>query len=232
MKEHLKYIIPSIAAILAALILAFGMKNITSPNRTVSVRGLSEREVDADMAVWKLSFTLGADSLPVLKESITDQTYMVLNFLNEYGLSEEDYTVLAPEITDATVNLYMDSNRRSFDYIAKQSVLIRTGKVDQVRRASESTLELTGEGISVTSDYGEKVNYEFNGLNAIKPEMIADATQNARQAAEKFAKDSGSKIGKIQSASQGLFSIDDAATGLEYKKSVRVVTTVVYSLAD
>ncbi|MCQ2578782.1 MAG: SIMPL domain-containing protein, partial [Treponema sp.] len=68
MKEHLKYIIPSLAGIIAALILAFGMKNITSPNRTVSVRGLSEREVDADMAVWKLSFTLGADSLPVLKE--------------------------------------------------------------------------------------------------------------------------------------------------------------------
>lgn len=232
MKDHLKYLIPSLAGIIAALILAFGMKNITSPNRTVSVRGLSEREVDADMAVWKLSFTLGADSLPVLKEEITDQTYLVLYFLANYGLSEEDYTVLAPEITDATVNLYMDSARRSYDYIAKQSVLIRTSKVEQVRQASSSTLELTGEGISVTSDYGEKVNYEFNGLNAIKPEMIADATQNARQAAEKFAKDSGSKIGKIQSASQGLFSIEDAATGLEYKKNVRVVTTVVYGLVD
>jgi hypothetical protein len=89
-----------------------------------------------------------------------------------------------------------------------------------------------GKGISVRSDYDSRVNYEFNGLNQIKPEMIALATQNAREAAEQFARDSSSKVGNIQSASQGLFSIEDAAPGLEDLKRVRVVTTVVYSLAD
>ena len=89
-----------------------------------------------------------------------------------------------------------------------------------------------GKGISVSSDYDSNVNYEFNGLNQIKPEMIALATQNAREAAEQFARDSHSKVGKINSASQGLFSIENAAPGLEDIKRVRVVTTVVYSLTD
>ena len=117
-------------------------------------------------------------------------------------------------------------------YVAKQTVLVRSQKVASVKKASEDTLELVGKGISVRSDYDSKVNYEFNGLNQIKPEMIALATENAREAAEQFAHDSHSKVGKILSASQGLFSIEDAAPGLEELKHVRVVTTVVYALAD
>ena len=98
--------------------------------------------------------------------------------------------------------------------------------------ASKNTTELLGKGIAISSDYDNKVNYYFNGLNQIKPKMIEEATKNARVAAEQFARDSGSKVGKIQTASQGLFSIEDAAPGLDYKKNVRVVTTVVYSLKD
>ena len=89
-----------------------------------------------------------------------------------------------------------------------------------------------GSSIAVSQDYDSKVQYEFTGLNNIKPEMIAVATKNAREAAEQFARDSGSKVGKIKSASQGLFTIDDAAVGLEEKKAVRVVTTVEYLLKD
>lgn len=222
----------SVAIIICSLILAGGMKNIMKNQRTVSVRGLSEREVDADLGVWKLSFSLGGDDLSKLKNEIIQKNLVVIEYLNQHGLDENDYSVLAPEINDTTVNIYIDSSRRGFNYIAKQSILIRTNKVQAVKNASSDTLDLMGKGISVTSDYDNKVQYYFNGLNEIKPEMIAEATENARKAAEQFAHDSGSKVGKIQNASQGLFSIEDAAPGLENKKSVRVVTTVVYSLAD
>ena len=102
----------------------------------------------------------------------------------------------------------------------------------EVKKANANTLELLGKGVSVSSDYDNKVGYEFTGLNEIKPEMIATATKNARLAAEQFARDSGSEVGKIITATQGLFSIESAAVGLEEKKNVRVVTTIVYSLND
>ena len=216
----------------SSFVLSKGMGGIIKEKRTVTVRGLSEREVPADMAVWKLSFSLGANTLTELQKKIISQTEVVTDFLKNYGLSDEDFAVQAPDITDTSVELYIDKSRQTFVYVAKQSILIRSGKVESVKLASSKTVELVGNGISVNSDYDSRVIYEFNGLNQIKPEMIALATQNAREAAEQFARDSHSKVGKIDSATQGLFSIEDAAPGLEDLKRVRVVTTVVYSLAD
>ena len=232
MKNILQVVIFSCAIVLSSVIVAFGLSNVTKDSRTVTVRGLSEKEVPADMAVWRLSFSLGGNDLPSLQKEIIQQTKIVTEFLVSHGLSDDDFSVLSPDITDTSVDLYIDSSRRNFVYVAKQTVLVRSQNVSSVKKASEDTLELLGRGISVRSDYDSKVSYEFNGLNQIKPEMIALATENARSAAEQFAHDSHSKVGKILSASQGLFSIEDAAPGLEELKRVRVVTTVVYALAD
>lgn len=232
MKNAIHTAVICLTVLIASTILAAGLGNVIKEKRTVSVRGLAEREVAADMAVWKLSFSLDANTLPELQKKIISQTEVVTDFLKSYGLSDQDYAVQAPEITDTSVELYIDKSRQTFVYVAKQAVLVRSGKVDAVKLASSKTVELVGKGISVNSDYDSKVKYDFNGLNQIKPEMIALATRNAREAAEQFARDSHSKVGKIQSASQGLFSIEDAAPGLEELKNVRVVTTVVYSLAD
>ena len=220
------------AIILGCVILAMGMGKITHTQRTVSVRGLAEKEVDADMAVWKLSFSTGSNNLPELQKDIMKNNQIIFDYLKEFGLTDSDFTVLSPEINDATTNIYLDSTRRTFNYIAKQPILVRSGNVSAVKQASSKTLKLIGQGISIVSDYDNKVTYEFTGLNKIKPEMIAQATENARLAAEQFAHDSKSKVGKIMTATQGLFSIEDAAIGLEDKKNIRVVTTVVYSLKD
>lgn len=225
-------IIIACALVVSSAVISFGLSNVMHVNRTVSVRGLSEKEVDADMAVWTVGFSLGGNDLPLLQKQIVSNTSIVKEFLKSHGLEDSDYTVLSPEITDATVNVYLDADRRKFNYVAKQSILVRTEKVEAVKDASADTLALVGKGISVSSDYENKVQYFFNGLNEIKPDMIAAATKNARVAAEQFAHDSGSKVGKIINASQGLFTIEAAAPGLEQKKNVRVVTTVVYSLAD
>lgn len=232
MKSATQCIIFPLAIILSSAIIALGLENITKETRTISVRGLAEREVEADMAVWKLSFSIGGNDLPALQKDIIARTDIVTAFLQSHGLSEQDYSVQAPQITDTSVDIYLDASRRSFVYVAKETVLVRSSKVVAVKQAHADTLELLGKGISVSSDYDTKVMYEFNGLNQIKPEMIALATENAHAAAEQFAHDSHSKVGKICSATQGLFSIDDAAPGLEDIKRVRVVTTVVYSLAD
>lgn len=227
-----KTIIIATTVLIGAVILAFGMSNIMKSERTVTVRGLAEKEVDADLAVWKLSFSIGNNSLVSLQENVLQQTETVKTFLSDHGLPATDFTVLSPEINDATVNLYSNPENRSFDYVAKQTILVRSSNVQAVKKAAEDTIELLGKGVSVSSDWDAKVQYYFNGLNEIKPEMIAEATKNARAAAEQFAHDSKSKVGKIKNATQGLFSIEDAAPGLEYRKNVRVVTTVVYTLAD
>lgn len=232
MNEKIKITLFLTVSILCCGILSYGMTKIIHTDRSVSVRGLAEKEVDADMAVWKLSFSVGANDLSTLQKEIIKNTEKTIAFLTDKGLEIEDYSVMSPEITDTTVNLYLDSTRRSFNYIAKQSILVRSKKVDNVKKAADNTLDLVGAGVSVNSDYDNRVQFYFNGLNNIKPEMIAEATENARKAAEQFAHDSGSKVGKIKTASQGLFSIEDAAPGLENKKNVRVVTTVVYNLID
>ena len=217
------------AVVISALIIAGGFKNIVRTERTVSVRGLSEREVDADLAVWPLTFQLGGNDLAQLQRDIVADTAVVRAYLAGHGLDESDITVQAPAITDTTMNPYMSEKQR-YTYIAKQVVLVRSANVAAVKQAQADSLDLAGSGIAVSKDYDSKITYEFTGLNDIKPEMIAEATENARKAAEQFARDSGSRVGKIKTANQGVFSIEDAAIALEERKNVRVVTTVTYLL--
>ena len=218
------------ALVISAAILSVGFGTIAKPDRTVSVRGLAEREVDADLAVWPLTYKFGADSMETIQSQLNVRTAAVLEYLKGFGLSESDWTVQAPQITDNTLNPYID--RKTYDYLAQQTVLVRSQNVLAVKNAQAGSLALLDKGIAVGQDYGQTVTYEFTKLNDIKPQMIAEATASARSAAEQFAHDSNSKVGKIKSASQGWFTIENAAAGLEEKKSVRVVTTVVYLLKD
>lgn len=215
---------------MAAVILAVGLANIITPERSVSVRGLAEREVDADLAVWNMSFLMGENSLESMQKSILEKTEVIKKYLIKHGLEESDFTVKPAAITDNSLNSYMDQTKITYKFVAQQTILVRSGKIEAVKSAYADSLELVSAGIAVSQDYDSKVSYEFTKLNDIKPEMIAEATKNARTAAEQFAHDSNSKVGKIKKATQGLFTIEDAAVGLEDKKSVRVVNTVEYLL--
>lgn len=220
----------SVSVIASAVILSVGLSNIARADKTVSVRGLAEREVDADLAVWPLTFSLGSNDLSELQKDILAKTEIVKSYLAEYELSSEDFTVQSPSITDNSMNPYMDKNQVRYTYIAETVVLVRSSKVEQVKKAQSDSLKLMSDGIAVSKDYKSKISFEFTKLNDIKPQMIAEATKNARTAAEQFARDSGSKVGKIKRASQGLFSIEDAAADLSERKTIRVVTTVEYLL--
>lgn len=223
-------ILPALALVLSSVVLAFGLSNIITPERSVSVRGLAEKEVDADLAVWSLNFSTGDNNLASLQKSILSKTEVVKSYLEGHGLDENDFTVQPASITDNSLNSYMDPDKIRYTYIGKQTVLVRSPKVSAVKSAYAGSLNLVSSGIAVSRDYDGNISYEFTRLNDIKPEMIAEATRNARLAAEQFAHDSNSRVGKIKQASQGLFTIEAAAPGLEEKKTVRVVTTVQYLL--
>ena len=219
-----------ICLVIASIVISLGFSSINPKEASVSVRGLAQREVNADLAVWQLSFGLGDNNLENLQKSIKEKSEIVSLYLKDKGLNEHDFSVLSPSITNNSLDPYINQEKMQYIYIAKLNFLIRTDKISAVKKANEGLLELVDKGIAIKQDYENKINYEFTKLNDIKPEMIALATKNARKAAEQFAKDSNSNLGKIKHATQGLFSIENAATGLEERKIVRVVTQIQYLL--
>lgn len=219
-----------ICLVMASIVISLGFSSINPKEASVSVRGLAQREVNADLAVWQLSFGLGDNNLENLQKSIKEKSEIVSLYLKDKGLNERDFSVLSPSITNNLLDPYINQEKMQYIYIAKLNFLIRTDKISAVKKANEGLLELVDKGIAIKQDYENKINYEFTKLNDIKPEMIALATKNARKAAEQFAKDSNSNLGKIKHATQGLFSIENAATGLEERKIVRVVTQIQYLL--
>lgn len=219
-----------ICLVIASIVISLGFSSINPKEASVSVRGLAQREVNADLAVWQLSFGLGDNNLENLQKSIKEKSEIVSLYLKDKGLNERDFSVLSPSITNNLLDPYINQEKMQYIYIAKLNFLIRTNKISAVKKANEGLLELVDKGIAIKQDYENKINYEFTKLNDIKPEMIALATKNARKAAEQFAKDSNSNLGKIKHATQGLFSIENAATGLEERKIVRVVTQIQYLL--
>lgn len=219
-----------ICLVIASIVISLGFSSINPKEASVSVRGLAQREVNADLAVWQLSFGLGDNNLENLQKSIKEKSEIVSLYLKDKGLDERDFSVLSPSITNNLLDPYINQEKMQYIYIAKLNFLIRTDKISAVKKANDGLLELVDKGIAIKQDYENKINYEFTKLNDIKPEMIALATKNARKAAEQFAKDSNSNLGKIKHATQGLFSIENAATGLEERKIVRVVTQIQYLL--
>jgi hypothetical protein len=125
------------------------------------------------------------------------------------------------------------NDRVQYRYNVTSILTVTSPKVDLVRKLNTSQSDLLKQGIAITGgDYRFQTQYLFTGLNEIKPQMIENATKNARVTAQKFAEDSNSKLGKIRTAYQGQFSITDRDANTPYIKNVRVVTTVDYYLND
>ena len=224
-----------------ALILAIGMvvvgnclknalENFTDKERVVSVKGLAEMEVPADKVVWPLVYKDIGDDPALLYENRAKKNTAIVAFLKNNGIEETEISIAPPEVIDMQAERYGNTNIK-YRYNATSVITVTSRNVDKVRQLMTEQAELLKQGIAITGgDYRYNVSYEFTGLNSIKPQMIEEATKNARAAAEKFAKDSDSKLGKIRNASQGQFSISDRDANTPYIKSVRVVTTINYYL--
>ena len=208
-----------------------GFENFNSSNRTVTVKGLAEREVKADKVTWPLMYKeLGND--PSEMYSILEQkNSRVVTFLKSAGLSDEEISINPPLISDRQADNY-GNEIMAYRYKATSVITVTSTDVDKVRQLMRRKTELMKQGIAIIAEeYGDNgIAYEFTHLNDIKPEMVEEATKNARATAEKFAADSGSRLGKIRNASQGQFSIESRDSNTPYIKRVRVVSTIEYTL--
>jgi hypothetical protein len=200
--------------------------------RHVTVKGLAEREVDADLAIWPIAFKEVAQELTPLQKQIDERRAVVAAFLESAGFDRGDISFAAPRINDLHADNAGPRNQTPYRYVALGAVTVQSKDVALVKKSMEQAGTLVSRGVMIAQDWENRPQFLFTGLNAIKPAMIEEATIAAREAAAKFAKDSGSRIGRIRTASQGLFSVNDRDPSSPERKVVRVVTTVEYFLED
>ena len=212
-----------------------GIIKFKEMDRTVTAKGLCEKEVKANKATWPLKFKELGNDPAELYDRIEKNTQTIVAFLKENGLSDEEISLAPPAMVDQQANMSYSNEEVRFRYKANCVVTVVSKNVDLIRKIVSKQAALMRRGITIVSneyDEGSLVSYEFTGLNEIKPEMIAEATKNARKTAEQFATDSNSELGKIRTADQGQFSIEDRDSNTPWLKNIRVVTTVVYYLED
>lgn len=221
-----------VAVVAGSAILANSLIEFRAMERVVQVKGLSEREVAADTVIWPIKFNDVDNNLTTLVANVERKNEQIQAFLKLQGFSQKEITVAMPQIVDRQAG-YFDPNANQMRYTASSTVTVYSTNVDLVHQAMAKLLELSKTGIAIAGqDYDSKAEFIFSGLNELKPDMIAEATRNAREVATKFAADSDSKLGKIKTASQGQFSITDRDSNTPYIKKVRVVATVDYYLSD
>lgn len=224
--------IPSLLIALSIVILGLclksGIDNFTFRDREVTVRGLAERQVMANEVTWPITFNIAGDDLTTIYDNVSRTDSIIVRFLTSSGITRDEISVAPPSTYNAAANQYGSSTFK-YKYSLESTVTVTTKKVDKVRELLGRQAELLKEGVAFSNSY---INYRYTDLNTIKPAMIEEATKNARLAADKFAADSHSKVGKIKTASQGQFSIDDSDSSTPWLKNVRVVSTIVYYIED
>jgi len=232
----------ALGLILGGWILGAEIKATRLSDRYVSVKGLVERKVKSDLAIWPLAYKEAGNDLAALYAKADADKKTVLQFLADQGIGTSEIDLGVIRVVDTQAQEYGGGNRAPNRYIVEQQITVRTSRVDQVAAAAQKTIELLQKGVVLGGNTGEGLTYKFTGLNSIKPDMITEATRNARAAADRFAADSGSKVGAIRQANQGVFSIlpaDQAGGGNDQPgygsdnsvmKTVRVVTSVDYYL--
>ncbi|MCF0203126.1 MAG: SIMPL domain-containing protein [Bacteroidaceae bacterium] len=208
--------------------ICYGLTTAFGSKRIVSVKGLAEREVEANLVIWPLNYEELGNDLSDLYQECNHKNRLIVQFLKSNGIQEKEITVKAPQVNDMSANQY-SSNNSGYRYHVQSCVTVASNNVQQVRKLILRQSELLNQGIAVKGDEYATV-YEFTDLNKIKPEMIEEATKNARSAGEKFAQDSESELGKIKQASQGQFSIEDRDSDTPHIKKVRVVTNIDFYL--
>lgn len=213
--------------------LAAAAIDVKEYERTVRVKGLSEREYPADIVIWPIVFNVVANDLDSLYGTIERNTDQIKQFLRQQGIAESAITTALPAIVDKSAQQYGGNGASPFRYTARQTVTVYTEALDQARVAMSGLSTLGKKGIVFEGDnYGSQTEYLYTRLNEVKPEMIEEATRKAREVALKFAEDSNSSLGKIKRASQGQFSISARDTNNPHIKRIRVVSTVEYYLSD
>ena len=233
-------LVVAVAVIAAGGLIGGGIRGFRAADRFVTVKGVSERPVRADLAIWPLRIVVADGSLPSAQYRMNEGTVLARRFLMANGIDSTSISVQGLRVQDTEANPYRGTPGGP-RFIIEQTVLVRTTDVERVETTSSRVGALVNQGIVFSSgqEYGPGgPSYLYTKLNDLKPQMIAEATAEARKAAEQFARDSTSRIGGIRSANQGVFVIlpRDEIPGFgeqnQPDKIVRVVSTVEYRLVD
>lgn len=234
--DKFKSFVPSLLVAVGIVVLGLcvksGLGSFSRNARVVTVKGLAEKEVKADKVIWPIVYKELGNDLNALYNTINKKNKVVFDLLESKGITADEITT-SVDVTDMDADAYT-ADRSPYRYRVSSIITVNTQKVDTVLALLKEQTSLIQKGVAVTfSNYSyPSIQFEYTGLNDIKPEMIKEATRNARKAAEQFAIDSESKLGKIKTANQGQFSISDRDQNTPYIKNVRVVTTIQYMLED
>ena len=222
----------ALGSIVLGLCVKSGLDSISDKERKVTVKGLSEREVEADKVTWPILTKEIGDDLPSLYTRINTTTAKVKAFLKQNGVKDSEISVNAPVVVDMNAERY-GANNHDYRYNITSTITVTSRNVKLVRSIIARQGELLKQGVAVVDGgYGNGVTYEYVSFQQMKPKMMQEAIKNAEQTAKQFAENSDSEIDKILDASQGQFTIDNRDDNTPYIKKLRVVTTVTYSLKD
>ena len=236
-RSPLSTLVLAVAVILAGGLIGRGVERFRAADRSVSVKGVAERTVSADIGLWPLRVVAADNVLDAAQRKIERDRRTVLGFLGRFGLDSTATELQGFEVTDTQANPYQRGEAAN-RFVISTTIMVRTEEPRRIRDASQRVGDLVAAGVVLSSGgpgYGGPT-YLFTRLNDLKPEMVAEATANARKAATEFARQSGSRLGGIRRATQGVFEIlpRDAAPGVmqegQIQKTLRVVATVEYLL--
>ncbi|CCZ11434.1 putative uncharacterized protein [Prevotella sp. CAG:1092] len=235
MKIDMKLLQAAILAVSIAflgLCIKWGIDDFANKDRNVTVKGLAEKEVEADKVTWPIPTKELGNDLPELYQRINTTTAKVKAFLKQHGIKDDEINVNAPVVIDLNADQYSNNNR-GFRYNITSTITVTSQNVKLVRSIMAKQGELLKQGVAVLDGgYENRITYEYVGFKKMKPQMMQEAIKNAEATAQEFATNSNSKLNKITKADQGQFSIDDRDANTPYIKKVRVVTTITYSLKD
>lgn len=221
-------IILSAGIVVASLFIGEAAKDMKSNERYVTVKGLAEREVKANKVIWPIAFNDVSNDLNSLNESIESKNKTIVDYLKKNGVKDSEISVASPSVFDRMAQSYVSENVK-VRYQISEVITVTSSDVDKIMKLMSKQSEMLRLGIAVGTNYENRVQYLYTSLNELKPEMIEEATKNARQVADKFAEDAECNLGSIKYANQGQFSITEDMNTPHIKK-IRVVTTVDYFL--
>lgn len=233
LKSIIAPLLIAVGLLALGLCIKAGIDNFSHRDRVVTVRGLAERQVEANEVIWPIVTKQMGNDLQALYTTIQQNNAAIVTFLKANGITDKEITINPPSVEDRRANAYDNSVTINERYRVTNVIVVTSAQVDKVNSLIAKQTELMRQGIAVVAgDYQYQTQYNYTALNSIKPEMIAEATKAAREAGDRFAADSHSKLGKIKTASQGQFSIEDRDQYTPFIKTVRVVNSITYYLEN
>lgn len=232
-------ILLGLSIVAAGFMISAGLKEFRSADRTIYMKGLAQKDVEADLALWTIKHSATGDNLQQVQDIIQSNSMKIRSFLLKNELKETDIASRRLEVTDLLAQAYRGQGAENSRFIISEVLVVRTNEVGKLNNAYQNSGELLKQNVSLIVQQNQSpIEYIYTGLNDIKPEMIAEATQNAREGAEQFAKDSGADIGGIKYANQGVFQILPRDSDNSYEerwsqyKTVRVVSTIQFAIEE